>query len=111
MQEQLLGYLLGALDPDEHSEVEEKLSDDPLLRYQLEELRTELAPLEAARGSYEPPLALAARTCEMVAARPMVAPSAPPATPSPVNAPEKILPIAWGRVFTFMRITIIANRQ
>jgi prepilin-type processing-associated H-X9-DG protein len=75
MQELLLGYLLGALDPHEHREVEQQLSEDPLLRYQLEEARAQLATLEAGRGSYEPPLALAARTCEMVAARPMVAAS------------------------------------
>ncbi|MCG8586345.1 MAG: hypothetical protein MI757_16680, partial [Pirellulales bacterium] len=71
MQEQLLGYLLGALEPDEQREVEQSLSDDPLLRYQLEELRAELEPLEAGLRDYDPPLALAARTCEMVASRPM----------------------------------------
>ena len=70
MREQLLGHLLGALEPDERYEVERSLSDDPQLRVQLEEMRAQLAVLEAGREPYEPPLALAPRTCEMVAARP-----------------------------------------
>ena len=41
----------------------------------------------------------------------IMAPSAPPATPSPVNAPLKILMMTCGIVFAFIRITIMANKQ
>ncbi len=71
MREQLLGYLLGALEPTEHEMVEARLADDPALQEDLMRLRDKVAPLAAddEHEDYEPPVGLAARTCNFVAAR------------------------------------------
>jgi prepilin-type processing-associated H-X9-DG protein len=67
MREQLLDYLLGALDADEREEVERKLADDPRWRHELEELRDQLQLLDCGRQEFEPPGDLVARTCGLVA--------------------------------------------
>ena len=67
MEENLLGYLLGALDSAEHETIKEKISRDPELQAQLAALEARLAPLEANRCQFEPPDHLAARTCARVA--------------------------------------------
>ncbi len=67
MQENLLGYLLGALDGPEHETMQRQLDNDPLLRRQLSELELKLAPLEEERWQHEPPPGLAAATCALVA--------------------------------------------
>lgn len=64
MQEDLLGYLLGALDVDEQETIKRQIDCDPNLQQQLTQLQTRLAPLEASRMQYEPPAGLAARTCQ-----------------------------------------------
>ena len=46
MHEDLLGYLLGALEPHEMCHVENMLKEDPVLREQLAELEQALIPLE-----------------------------------------------------------------
>jgi len=69
MEENLLGYLLGALDGAEHDEIEEKVSRDSGLRDELAALEEKLAPLQAARWDYDPPDGLAQRTCQLVADR------------------------------------------
>jgi hypothetical protein len=46
MHEDLLGYLLGALEPHEMCRVEKMLKEDPVLRKQLTELEQALKPLE-----------------------------------------------------------------
>jgi len=66
MREQLLGYVLGALDEDEHAQVEEALRRDPQLQREVELLHDSLDPLRAGEGAYEPPVGLAARTCQTV---------------------------------------------
>lgn len=48
MREDLLGYLLSALEPHEMRRVEESLRDDPLLEFELEQLRRSIAPLDQA---------------------------------------------------------------
>ncbi len=68
MREHLLGYLMGALDASQQSEVERALENDPLLRQELELLDQALTPLRADSGLYEPPLGLADRTLDAVAA-------------------------------------------
>ena len=68
MRENLLGYLLGALDEPEQERIEEKLQKDPQLRSELERLDVMLAPLRAEKRFYSPPDGLAEQTCEYVAA-------------------------------------------
>ncbi|MEX2559995.1 MAG: hypothetical protein WD403_08770, partial [Pirellulales bacterium] len=81
MREQLLGYLLGALEPTEREVLEDHLGQDDQLRGELALMRTGLEPLAEAVGrhdlpappSYLPsPPGLAARTCNFVAARSLV---------------------------------------
>lgn len=67
MCEELLGYLLGALEPEEAARVEAKLEADPALRRQLEALRDRLRPLtDDDVERLDPPADLAARVCEHV---------------------------------------------
>jgi len=66
MRQQLLGYLLGALDAPEQERVEEQLQRDPRLREQLEELDASLKPLREQPPFPEPPEGLAQRTCQFV---------------------------------------------
>ena len=47
MQDQLLGYLLNALEPSEHELVEQQLATDRQLQQELELLRNSIEPLEA----------------------------------------------------------------
>ena len=49
MREQLIGYLLSALEPDEHQIVEAQLSRDPQLKRELELLSRSLQPLACDR--------------------------------------------------------------
>ena len=67
--EQLLGYLLGALEDSEQKLVEDQLQGDSRLRRELALLEKGLKPLEAARGEFSPPPGLATKTCRFVAAR------------------------------------------
>ena len=67
MREQLLGYLMGALDEVEHSQVEELVKKNRQCQRELELLHESLEPLRAGEGECLPPAGLAARTCRMVA--------------------------------------------
>lgn len=67
-REQLLGYLLGALDDNEQADIEKILDSDADMRRELATLNRSLAPLDAARREFSPPAGLASRTCEFVAA-------------------------------------------
>ena len=63
MHEDLLGYLLGALEPHEMRRVAQWLKDDPEARRQLEEIERSLKPLEESfEPSQSPPRDLVART-------------------------------------------------
>ena len=66
MREQLLGYLLGALDGPEHDQVKRELQRDPQLQRELQRLEDELAPLESQRWQPDPPAGLVERTCQLV---------------------------------------------
>lgn len=66
MNEELLGYLLGALTPDEAAAVAARLEVDAELRHELEALRIQIAPLAADREYFDPPQGLADRVCESV---------------------------------------------
>jgi hypothetical protein len=66
MRDQLLGYLLGALEPHEHEAFELRLADDEGLRQDLERLRAGLPWLDDRSNPLEPPGGLAQRTCRWV---------------------------------------------
>lgn len=67
--EDLLGFLLGALDDDERSRIESQLEEDDALRDRLITLQAALDPLEETKEEHdEPPKGLAELTCETVAA-------------------------------------------
>lgn len=81
MNENLVGYLLGALDPESHRQVEDRAREDPVTARQLETLRRALEPLALDREPPEPAAGLAMRTLARVAeyrCRPLPAAPAPP---------------------------------
>ncbi|MEX2111746.1 MAG: DUF1559 domain-containing protein [Pirellulales bacterium] len=81
MREQLIGYLLDALEPAEHEQVQAQLNRDSGLKRELEVLSRSLLPLTADREFFEPPAGLADRTCVFVALRAgRVSLAQPPAT-------------------------------
>lgn len=63
----LLGYLLGALEPHEQAAVERALESDPELRIRMSELADTLAPIDDLGDSAPIPTGLARRTCEWIA--------------------------------------------
>jgi len=80
-QEQLLGYLIGALEDSERAQIEVRLQRDSSLRDELAEAQESLRPLRGARRRYRPPADLAARTCRFVESF-----AAPPAAEAPAVA-------------------------
>jgi hypothetical protein len=85
MRDQLIGYLLDALEPSEHEQVESQLRRDPQLARELELLAHCLRPLAADKAHFEPPVGLAERACQAVHERSArVAP-----VPAPVHAPRQ----------------------
>jgi hypothetical protein len=66
LREQLLGYLLGALDPNEIEVVEQLLRQRPELHRELDALREMIDPLDDLPSTEEPPQRLAERTCSLV---------------------------------------------
>src|SRR6266852_297450 len=84
MDENLVGYLLNSLDPDEQMHVEDHLRSDQHDRDQVERLRLALAPLTADVDDEEPPNGLVVRTIARVAEqccrKTPIAPPAPPPT-------------------------------
>src|SRR3989304_1973641 len=80
VEQQLLGYLLDALDASEQERVEEQLAHDPAVRHQLNQLREAFPPLEATRKAFEPPEGRAGRRCVRgPGAGPAAGGAAPPA--------------------------------
>ena len=67
LREQLLGYLLDALEDDERQWVEQQIDDDPSLIDELQRLRGSLEPLADDFTDFEPPAGLARRACSRVA--------------------------------------------
>jgi hypothetical protein len=70
LQEQLLGYVLGALDDAERQQVEDRLRDDPRFRRELARTQDSLKVLEGTRADHAPPPGLLQRTCRLVADNP-----------------------------------------
>ncbi len=69
-QEDLLGYVLGALDAQEQRDVQQLIDDNPELEEQLLEIKSALVPLDCIETSGPRP-GLARRTCETVASYPL----------------------------------------
>jgi hypothetical protein len=67
VREQLLGYLIEALEEPEQERVAKQLEQDPALRRKLARLRKSLRALGSSRHEFAPPAGLAARTCRLVA--------------------------------------------
>src|SRR5687767_706072 len=86
-REQLLGYLLGALDAAESRQVEEELDKNPALRVEMARLQELLARLgmDEEPEEFEPPQGLAQRACDFVAANADEAVVAHSALASPVR--------------------------
>lgn len=68
MHEDLLGYLLDALDDAERERIERAIRTDPELQRRLEALKEELSLLAEEPDGSAPPPGLAARTCDLVEA-------------------------------------------
>jgi len=84
-QEDLLGYVLGAMDAQEQRNIEEVLNQNPQLEDDLLEVKNSLLPLDHLDGGGPRP-GLARRTCELVATlqRDEKIPSVP-SNPSPTS--------------------------
>ena len=65
-QENLLGYVLGALDAQEQRELQQQIDNDPELEVQLLQIKSSLLPLDCL-DTAGPRTGLARRTCEAVA--------------------------------------------
>ena len=63
MQEKLLEYLIGVLEIEETTALEQALTGDAELQTDLELLRLALAPLASLRRDVDAPEGLAVRTC------------------------------------------------
>ena len=68
-QEELLGYMLGALDAQEHEQIQEFIDQDSNLEEKLLAIKASLAPLELVDDPTGPPPGLARRCCQFVASR------------------------------------------
>lgn len=66
-QEDLLGYLLGALDAREQQQVQQLIDQQPRLEEKLLAIKAALAPLEQLDEPQGPPPGLARRCCQFVA--------------------------------------------
>lgn len=87
-REHLLGYLLGALEDQEHEQVRQALERCPELREQLARLQQRLGPLACDRELHVPPVGLAQRTCCWLASHAEIAlcqPETSGAMPQPVR--------------------------
>ena len=89
MRDDLVGYLIGALDAPDSHRVEAMLADPQsgdTLRRDLDLLQRSMSRLETDREPYPAPAGLATRTLEMIAARKTGAPHDEPLASSPPAA-------------------------
>lgn len=103
MRENLIGYLLNALEPTERAAVEAELNREPRLKSELELLSRSLEPLAADVGHYPPPVGLASRCCEFVAVKSKVK-LPPPVTSIPPRWSMADLGVAAG---VFLAATLL----
>lgn len=110
--DQLLGYLLDALEDDEQFEVERHLEDDAQLQHELAVLSKALAPLDATWRDYSPPPGLATRTCQSVEAyrrAPSTGATLPPPAP-PIRPMSPVLePPSAASLWRFQDLVMVAG--
>ncbi|MCI0641811.1 MAG: hypothetical protein L0Y72_20525 [Gemmataceae bacterium] len=101
LDENLIGYLLDAVDDGAKAQVENRLESDPEARLRLEQLRTGLEPLAVDREDFAPPKDLAVRTFARVAEHVCKDRELPRA---PVTVPSEAASIsyAWWRRADFL---------
>src|SRR5687768_17375607 len=102
-REQLLGYLLGALEPEERAEVERELAANPRLGQELAEIRDVLEQVGMTERPepIEPPAGLVDRTCDLVAAQ--------SAEPAPVGLPPDRSAGGIVRYYTLTDVLVAAS--
>ena len=66
MVDQFVGYLLGALDPEETLRIEQTIAADGTARRHLDLLRLALLPLDGVCQHVDAPMGLAGRTCQKI---------------------------------------------
>jgi len=98
-QEDLLGYVLGALEAQEQSDVQQYIDENPESEETLLELRNAMAPLDALDAFPRGRPGLARRACELVAGM--------DSSPSPELASVESEPATPGSVF---RVGKLADR-
>ena len=86
-REQLLGYLLDALEDNEQADIEKILNDDAELQRELAVLNRALSPLDASRREFSPPPGLVAKTCAFVGEDVSAGIDATAETTAPLAAP------------------------
>jgi anti-sigma-K factor RskA len=64
MHEDLIGYVLGLLETEEHIRFERLLETDEAVRVEVEVVRRSLIEFEVTRQHHDPPSGLAQRTCQ-----------------------------------------------
>jgi hypothetical protein len=101
MRDHLLGYLLKALEPDEHELIERHLEADERLRQDLLLLQRSLEPLAADDELHLPPAGLAQRTCQFVMQRTEIMPAALSPAPTTFTA-------AAARRWSLLDLTVAA---
>jgi hypothetical protein len=95
MDDNLVGYLLNALAPDEERQVEAHLREHPEAEQKLELLRQALQPLILDSNHSEPPLGLAQRTLAFVKANGNHQAPRPPVLSRPASVFPRVL---WQRM-------------
>jgi len=98
MREDLLGYLLSALEPHEMRRVEQELRSQPALREELDYLQRTLDPLDRAAASlpvFESPPDLVSRTMAMLPAMEFGGPSLLTIAMAPVVESRRLFRNTW----------------
>jgi hypothetical protein len=111
-REQLLGYLLGALDAAESRQVEAELDKNPTLRVEIARFQELLSRLgmDEEPAEFEPPKGLADRTCDFVAENADAATVAQSALASPVRlSPAGPVQGDLGRGYTFTDMLVACS--
>jgi hypothetical protein len=108
-REHLLGFLLKALAPEEHEQVEFELDQDPTLRAEMRRLEARLGEfgLGDEPQAFEPPLGLAAKTCQLIAAH-GAGPAITPAGTLVYREPQPLAKFTWSDFVTMAAIVVAA---